>query len=158
MKEYTEKQEKARTLFMECGFNCTQAVVGAFAGEMGIDTETALKIASPFGGGVGRLREVCGAVSGMMMVLGALYGYCDPSVKTAKPELYEKVRLLADRFAEENGSIICRELLNLRKGETGGEPAERTPEFYRTRPCVRCIMSAAGIIESFIRECGGDSE
>ena len=146
------KQEKARALFMERGFNCAQAVAAAFAEEMGITETEAVRLASPFGGGFGRLREVCGAFSGMMMVLGSCCGYDDPSVKTAKPELYEKVRLLASRFEEENGSIICRELLGLEKGEVGGEPAERTPEFYRTRPCVKCIESAAQIIDEFIKE------
>lgn len=151
--ENITKQEKARALFMERGFNCAQAVAGAFADEMGIDEEQIVKLASPFGGGFGRMREVCGAFSGMMMVLGAYCGYDDPSVKTAKPELYEKVRLLASRFEKENGSIVCRELLGLKKGEVGGEPAERTPEFYRTRPCLKCIESAARLIEEFINEC-----
>lgn len=106
------KEEYARNAseFYKSGYNCCQAVVLSFADVLNIDSDTILKIASPFGGGMGRLREVCGAVSGMFMVLGLLEGYTDNKDASAKMEHYEKVRKLADSFKERNGSIICREL------------------------------------------------
>ncbi|MGN1138499.1 MAG: C-GCAxxG-C-C family protein, partial [Ruminococcus sp.] len=98
------KGDKAKSLF-EKGYNCAQAVFGAFADDLGIDFDTAVKISSPFGGGMGRLREVCGTVSGMNMVLGMKYGYSDPAVTQEKTALYKEVQLLANKFKEDNGSI-----------------------------------------------------
>ena len=107
---YDKKAERARRLFKE-GYNCAQAVVGAFAGEMGMDFDTAIKLASSFGGGMGRMREVCGAVSGMFIVAGVLYGYSDPKDKEAKDKHYALIQELAEQFKNSNGSIICKNLL-----------------------------------------------
>ena len=105
--------EKARELFME-GYNCSQSVVGAFAQELGMEKETAMKLASSFGAGMGRLREVCGTVSGMFLIAGLAYGYSDPKAREEKAEHYKRIQTLAARFREKNGTIICRELLEKR--------------------------------------------
>jgi len=144
-------EEKAVALFME-GYNCSQAVFCAFADKMDIDEKLALRIASPFGGGMGRLREVCGAVSGMFMVLGVLYGYDDPKDTVTKKEIYERVQMLADCFQKENGSIICRELLGLTEKRSEPTPGERTEEYYKTRPCAAKVASAARVLDEFLRE------
>ena len=143
-------EEKARELFEE-GYNCAQAVFGAFVDLTGLESDSAMKLASPFGGGIGRLREVCGAVSGMYMVLGVLYGYDDPKAKEEKSELYKKVQDLAQKFKELHGSIICREMLGEKAGH-GHVPEARTPEYYAARPCTRACMDAARLLDEFILE------
>ena len=140
----------ARELF-EKGYNCSQAVFAAFCDETGIDFETALKISSSFGGGMGRLREVCGAVSGMFMVLGMMYGYSDPLDKTAKAEHYKLIQSLAMNFKTENNSIICRELLNLSVKTDNPTPETRTEEYYKKRPCVELVEYAASILDDYIQ-------
>ena len=113
------KAEKAGELF-HCGYNCAQAVFAAFAPELGIDSETALKLASSFGGGMGQLREVCGALSALFMVAGIKHGYALPDDPDAKKEHYALVRELAEEFKARNGAILCRELLALQgKTESG---------------------------------------
>lgn len=106
------RTEQALAYFHE-GYNCAQAVFAAWADKYGIDKETALRISSSFGGGIGRMREVCGAASGMFMVVGMETGAVDGADKDGKLANYEKVRALADRFRAQNGSLICRELLTL---------------------------------------------
>lgn len=146
-----DKREKARELFLG-GYNCAQAVAGAYAEEMGMDIDTAARIASSFGGGMGRMREVCGAVSGMLFVAGALYGYSDPKDPAAKKEHYERVQILAARYKERTGSIVCRELLGLEGKDRSPEPSERTQEYYKKRPCPDMVGLAAGILENYIKE------
>ncbi len=144
--------EKARDLFME-GYNCSQAVIGAFAEEMGMDMELAMKLASSFGGGMGRLREVCGAVSGMFLVAGLKYGYSNPKAKEEKAEHYKRIQELAAAFKQENGTIICKELLEKRMqkpADTKPVPDERTTDYYKKRPCVAVVMCAAEIMEQYI--------
>ena len=141
--------EKARELFLE-GFNCSQAVVGAFCDDMDIDMNTAMKMASPLGGGMGRMREVCGAVSGMFIVLGYFFGYDDPKDFNTKKELYSRVQELADTFRKENGSIICRELLS--GVSSSPTPEKRTEAFYKKRPCAELVAYAAQILEEYIEE------
>jgi C_GCAxxG_C_C family probable redox protein len=92
------------------GFNCSQAVFSAFADDFGLDEDTALKVASGFGGGMGRMAETCGAITGAMMVLGLKFGSASPDWKT-KELVYEKVREFADCFKARNGSLLCRDLL-----------------------------------------------
>lgn len=140
--------EKAKALFTE-GYNCAQAVFSAFSDVTGIDFETSLKLSSGFGGGMGRMREVCGAVSGMFMVLGAIEGYTSPTDNEVKMELYSKVQKLAGEFKAENGTIICRELLD---GEvsTTPKPSERTPEFYKKRPCGEYVQIAADTVADYL--------
>ena len=143
-------EEKARELFEE-GYNCAQSVFGAFVDMTGLDADYAMKLAAPFGGGIGRLREVCGAVSGMYMVFGVLYGYGSPETGDKKAELYKKVQELAEKFKEIHGSIICREMLDDMAGE-GHVPDKRTPEYYAARPCTRACMDAARLLDEFIKE------
>ncbi len=146
-----DKSEKAKELFKQ-GYNCAQAVVGAYAEELGIDMETAMKLASSFGGGMGRLREVCGAVSGMFMVAGIKYGYSSPEASLEKTEHYKKIQELAAEFSESNGSIICRELLGLQAGKDSHVPDERTEKYYKARPCVELVGDAAAILEEYINK------
>ena len=142
-----KNSEKAINLFCD-GYNCAQAVFGAFANDLGLDEATALKIAAPFGGGFGRQREVCGAVSGMLMAFGYLYGYDTAETGEVKMRHYEQTRALCDAFKEQNGSIICREIL--KTDEVGGTPAARTEKYYHERPCVRCVRTASEILEEYI--------
>ena len=129
-------------------------MVAAYSDLYGIDTETALKMSASFGGGMGRMRQVCGAVSGMFMVNGLDNGQTDPSDKEAKQRNYAKVQELAAAFRSENGSILCGELLagTCRKVSDDPQPSERTPEYYRKRPCAEYVRCCAQLIESHIRK------
>lgn len=151
MNEPALKAEEAKRLFLN-GYNCAQSVFLAFSKELGLDDKTALKLSSCFGGGMGRLREVCGAVSAMFMVLGLKYGSENPSDHAAKSQLYARVQELARRFKAENGSIICRELLSLPPGPQDPTPQPRTPHYYKVRPCPDKVASAAAILEQYLRE------
>lgn len=143
--------ERAKKLFLD-GCNCSQAVFLAFNDVTGIDEKTALKLSSSFGGGMGRMREVCGAVSGMFMVAGMLYGYDDIDSSSQKKEHYALIQEMANRFKERHGSIVCRDLLRSVKTEPGAVPTERTSKFYNERPCTRCVMDAADIMDQVIEE------
>ena len=140
---------KAAELFLS-GYNCAQAVAVAFHEEMGLTESQAAKMASAFGGGMGRMREVCGAVSGMLFVLGTLYGYDTPGDDVSKKCLYGQVQALAGKFREENGSIVCREIL--KNPPSDPNPTPRTAEFYARRPCAKMVMTAAGLMEKFMEE------
>ena len=118
----------------------------------GITVEEAAKKASPFGAGFGKLREVCGAVTGMVMVIGDLYGYDDPKDAAGKKQLYVLVQKLCGSFEASEGSLICRELLGLEKGEDLEEPAVRTEAYYQSRPCVKACRRAAEILEEYVKE------
>ncbi len=142
--------EKARELFLE-GYNCSQAVAGAFCEEMGMDLETAARLASSFGGGLGRLREVCGCVSGMALAAGAICGYSDPKDKEAKTKHYQLIQELAGEFKKENGSIICRELLAGINNDTNPVPEDRTETYYKKRPCPQLAACAAEILEKKLK-------
>ena len=139
----------AADLFLE-GYNCAQAVAVAFCDLTGMDQKAAAKLVAPFGGGMGRMREVCGAVSGMFMVLGQLYGYDNSDDDAHKKELYKQVQQLAEKFREENGSIICREIL--KNPPSDPNPSPRTAEYYAKRPCARMVMTAARLMDEFIAE------
>lgn len=143
------RKEKAMQSFLD-GYNCSQCMMLAFEDLLTIDIDTALKIASPFGGGMGRLREVCGSVSGMFMVLGFLKGYSTPGDYEGKKELYEHIQELARRYEEANGSIICRDLLGLSVQREEATPEQRTPDYYKKRPCAEKIGSAAEILEYYL--------
>lgn len=142
--------DRAKELFMS-GYNCSQSVIGAFAEELGLDFETAVKLASPFGAGMGRMREVCGAVSGMFMVTGLANGYTDPKDREGKMKLYSDVRSLADEFKKTEGSIICHELLTGPAAKPGGDPEERTAQYYKKRPCPDIVYRAAQITEEYLK-------
>jgi C_GCAxxG_C_C family probable redox protein len=136
--------------YFKQGYNCSQSVVATFYKEMNMDFDTAMKISLSFGGGMGRLREVCGAVSGMFMVVGAIYGYNDPNDRKAKALHYKLIQDLGNKFKDQNGSIICRELLGLGKGASTPTPDERTAEYYKKRPCVELVGMAAGLVGDLI--------
>lgn len=144
-------EEKAGALFRE-GYNCAQAVVIAFCDRTGMDETAAARLASSFGGGMGRLREVCGAVSGMFLVAGMLYGYDEPGNYEQKKEHYARIQYLAKQFSEENGSIICRELLGLPAGADDPKPEKRTDAYYARRPCEAKIRAAARLMEAYMEE------
>ena len=135
--------DRAVELFMQ-GKNCSQAVFVAFATDLGLTEEMALSISIGLGGGVGRMREVCGAVSGSAMVVGLKYP------ELSKVEVYEKVRLIADEFKKTNPSIVCKELLGLSKPETSSVPEARTQEYYQKRPCVKIVEDAALATEKIL--------
>lgn len=146
------KRERAEELFLK-GYNCSQAVAGAFCEEVGVEFDILVKMASGFGGGMGRLREVCGTVSGMFLITSMLYGYNTPRDNEAKKELYTRIQTLAFRFKEKNGSFICRELLGLDiKGADSPIPEARTAEYYKKRPCKTLAGDAAEILEQYIEE------
>ena len=141
--------QKAMNLFKE-GFNCSQSVFLAYEDLYSIDQCTALKLSSSFGGGMGRLREVCGSVSGMFLTAGILYGYDSPADRTAKTEHYRRIQELAQSFEKLNGSIVCRELLGLDQKKESYVPEERTKDYYKKRPCVQIVGCAAYIMEEYI--------
>lgn len=145
------KADSAEELF-RMGYNCSQSVYAAFAEDLGMSVEEAAKRASPFGAGFGKLREVCGAVSGMVLVLGDLCGYQDPMDAAGKQALYALVQRLCGSFEKSEGSLICRELLGLAKGEDLEEPAVRTEEYYQSRPCVGACRRAAELLEAHLTE------
>lgn len=146
--------DRARELFRE-GYNCSQAVTLAFAEELearGISREMAAGLASSFGGGLGRLREVCGCVSGMALVCGALEGYTDPKAAAEKQDHYKKIQELVTTFKNENGSYICRELLAGINTDTNPVPEARTESYYKKRPCAELAACAADILERHLEE------
>ena len=143
-----EHAYKAAELFLS-GSNCAQAITVAFCDVTGLEPSFAAKMASSFGGGMGRMREVCGAVSGMLMVAGLLYGYDAPGEKDVhKKAHYQLVQTLAGQFREEVGSIVCREIL--KNPPSDPNPTPRTAEYYKTRPCARMVMTAARILDEYI--------
>ena len=146
----TARQQTAQTLF-EQGYNCAQAVAAAFSDVTGLDEKTLLRASAPFGGGVARLREVCGAVSGMFLAVGLLYGYDDVADKGVKADHYTLVQGLAHEFVRDNGALRCADIL----GKTGAEaptPTERNAAFYQERPCLRCVLSAVAILEDYLAQ------
>lgn len=138
--------EEAVGLFTS-GFNCCQSVFAAYADLFGMEKEEALKLTSPMGAGIGRMREVCGTVSAMALLSGLADGNIDPEDETKKTAVYERVREMSDEFADANGSIICRELLGILGREKSAAPSERTEEYYKVRPCVKFVRCAAEIVE-----------
>lgn len=146
MKVDVEKRaEQARKYFTE-GYNCAQSIFLAYRDISGLDTKSAATIAAPFGGGMGRLREVCGAVSGMTLVAGFLYPNFDPSDSQSKKDNYAAVQSLAGEFRKENGAIVCRELLGLTQRKDEPTPSPRTEEYYQRRPCADYVAIAARIV------------
>lgn len=146
------KADNAKDLF-ESGCNCCQAVFCAFLDETNLTKEDAMRLSAGFGGGMGRLREVCGAVSGMTMVLSSKFAATDPNDKKAKADLYALIQKAAGEFREENGSIICRELLGLSEKSSAPVPEERTKEYYKKRPCSELVHCAAAIAEKYLADC-----
>ena len=145
------RSETAMDNFLN-GYNCAQSVVLAFKDLVDLDEKTLSSLASSFGGGMARLREVCGSVSGMFIILGLLYGYSGPETGEVKAEHYGRIQELAKRFEQENGSIVCRELLNLENKHDCPIPAQRTEEYYKKRPCKEIIGRATTILEEYLKE------
>ena len=129
------------------GYNCCQSIAVAYADLLGLSSEMAARLSSGFGGGMGRLREVCGAVSGMVFVASAFKGYSDPKDNAQKKELYALIQKLAGAFERENGSIVCRELLGLSVKKEDPTPSARTEGYYKKRPCAELVRMAAEILE-----------
>lgn len=146
-----DHSEKVCQLFTE-GRNCAQSVFAAFSDVTGMDEETALRLSSSFGGGMGRLREVCGACSGMFMTAGLLYGYSSKDDDEEKTEHYCRIQQLAAEFKEVHGTIICRELLKDLGVTDSPEPEKRTEQYYKVRPCIRFLQTAAEILDRYISE------
>ena len=142
-----DRVTKAEELF-KSGYNCAQSVIGAVCEDLGYDFNTSVKIAEGFGGGIGRMRLTCGAVSGMVMAVGMLMSGADPEGDT-RAEVYAKVKALADKFKTQNGTIVCSELLGLDKPEKyKATPDARTDEYYEKRPCAELVKECVRIIES----------
>ena len=139
------RTERAKELFRS-GYNCAQSVVLAYADLLDLEPTLAATLSAPFGGGMGRLREVCGAVSGMTMVAGLLYPNFDPADAQSKKDNYAAVQELAEKFRAENGAIVCRELLGLAQQKDDPTPSPRTESYYKRRPCAEYVAIAARII------------
>lgn len=138
------KGEKAKELF-KSGCNCSQAVAAAFCDETGLDEELTKRLTVGFGGGIGRMREVCGAISGMAFVISAVYN-------EDKGSIYTRIQEIASSFKAKNGSIICRELLGLNiKGSDSPEPEKRTNEYYKKRPCSEIVAMVADMLETYLK-------
>lgn len=131
------------------GYNCAQAVMVAFCDVTGLERDAAARMSSAFGGGMGRMREVCGAVSGMLMVAGALYGYDVIGDDEIKKAHYALVQDLCAKFRKEAGSIVCRDIL--KNPPSDPAPSPRTAEFYAKRPCARMVILAAKILDEYIQ-------
>ena len=151
MEKNLNRKELAMENFLK-GYNCTQAVFLAFQDLFEMDEKTAAKLSSSFGGGMGRLREVCGAVSGMFLVAGMLYGYDTPGAHQEKSDHYKRIQELAKAYELENGSIVCRELLGLSEKRQQPVPEKRTEEYYKKRPCPKLVGMAAAIMGQYIEE------
>lgn len=137
------KGELAKSYFMQ-GYNCSQSVAMAFSEEMKMDIEQVKRLTIGFGGGMGRMREVCGAVSGMTFVISALYD-------EEKGDIYKRVQHVAGKFSEENGTFVCRELLGLDiKGADDPNPEKRTKQYYKKRPCAELVELAGNILEEYL--------
>ena len=145
------KGEQAKELFLN-GHNCAQAVLCTYAGALGLSQEQAIAMSACFGGGLGRQREVCGAVSAMCMVLSLKYAPKDPKDRDAKAAFYARIQEVCKRFKDDNGSIICRELLSLPPGPSDPTPDPRTAHYYARRPCPDKVKSAVDILEEYLQE------
>ena len=153
--QHLSKAEQARALF-ESGCNCAQSVAGSFYREMGLSEETVLLLASPFGGGISRMRETCGAVTGMMMVLGLTHGYQpftdEETHLREKTRVYRTGQELAESFRRKYGTLLCRELLRGTGADDTPEPSARTEQYYRSRPCAEIIAFAASLLDEYLQE------
>lgn len=146
-----DHSEKAYRLFAE-GRSCAQAVFAAFTDVTGLDEELALRLSSSFGGGMGRMREVCGACSAMFMAAGILYGYTSVDNTDEKADHYRRIQYLAEQFRIEHETIICRDLLKGLNVTSAPEPEKRTQEYYKVRPCIKFVRTAAEILDRYIAE------
>lgn len=147
----SKHSEQASRLYFE-GYSCAQAMLLAFSDETGLSKELSLRVSSSFGGGMGRLREVCGAVTGMFLVCGILYGYTDITDPSLKADHYARVQELGLEFKKRFSTFICRELLELDVLHDDPTPEARTEEYYKKRKCSMYIAAAAEILDEFIEK------
>ena len=149
-----ERIEKAVALFKE-GFNCSQSVVAAFADMYGFTHEQALRMSASFGGGIGRMRETCGAACGLFMLAGLETGATDGANHEGKAANYKLVQELAEEFKQRNGALRCADLLGLSKKEpVVSTPEARTNQYYAKRPCVKMVEEAARIWCEYLEKQG----
>lgn len=151
----TEARVERAVNYFKSGYNCAQAVVMAYDDVMGLSVEMLAKIAAPFGGGMGRMREVCGTVSGMTFIAGAISPATNPQNLDERKANYALVQRFAQSFRDKNGDIVCRRLLGLEPSVERGEspmPSKRTEEYYRKRPCAEYVASAARIVAEYLTE------
>lgn len=151
MEENEKRIEKAVSLF-KSGFNCAQSVVAAFADQYGFTEEQALHMAASFGGGIGRMRMTCGAACGLFMLAGLEKCAIEGKDRESKAANYALVQQLAEEFKKRNGTLICAELLGLKKTEGSSVPEERTTQYYAKRPCARMVEEAARIWVEHLEE------
>ena len=146
-----DRGETAKQIFLS-GYNCAQSLVLAYEDLIPVEHKTLLRLASPFGGGMGRLREVCGAVSGMFLVAGFLYGYDEAGQDTIKKALYARVNGLGLEFEKRRGTLLCRDLLGLECQHDISVPEKRTEHYYEVRPCPDLVKEAASILQEYIEK------
>ncbi|MFI3295584.1 MAG: C-GCAxxG-C-C family protein [Rikenellaceae bacterium] len=151
MVDIEQRVQQAMDYFTS-GYNCSQSVALAYEDILGIEKDSLATISAPFGGGMGRLREVCGAVSGMFMVAGFVYKANDPKNLEAKKLNYQAVQTLAKQFTDQNGSIVCRDLLGLNVQKEEPTPAQRTQEYYKKRPCKELVGMATRLVGEMLNE------
>lgn len=144
----TSNEQTAREYFKQ-GYNCAQSVFLTYAHKYGFDNDTALKLSSSFGGGMGRMREVCGAVSAMFMVAGLEKGYTENNNDEIKAKHYTRIQALANEFKKKHGTIICRELLGV-DADDNPIPSKRTEKYYQERPCEEFIADTCKILDEHI--------
>ena len=145
-----DRVQKAIELF-QSGYNCSQSVIGAFCDEFGMDFDTAMKVSEGFGGGMGRMRLTCGAVSGMFMLVGLKYSKAQGGDTETRTKIYETVQKMANEFEKTNGSIVCGDLLGMnRPKDNGAVPTPRTEGFYKKRPCIGCVEDCASLVEKYL--------
>lgn len=148
-----KNNEQIAREYFTSGYNCAQSVFLTYAEKYGFDKDTALKLSSSFGGGMGRMREVCGAVSAMFMIAGLENGYSENNNDEIKAEHYTRIQNLANEFKKKNGTIICRELLGV-DADDNPIPSKRTSQYYEERPCEEFIADACKILDEFINKKG----
>ena len=145
------RKEKAMAYFRQ-GYNCAQAVVLAFADLTDMDEATLSRMSCSFGGGMGRLREVCGTCSAMFMVAGILYGEGTETDHAVKTEHYKRIQYLAEEFRKQHETIVCRDLLKGLAVTSEPTPEKRTEQYYKVRPCVKFVRTAAEILDRYLEE------
>lgn len=146
-----DRKQLAHDYFKQ-GYNCAQAVVLAFEDLLPLNFDTLKNVSSAFGGGFARTRNICGAVSGIGMVIGLLSEHLADE-EADKKDIYQKVRSVSDKFLNKNGTLLCGELLkNLPNITSNYVPSARTAEYYATRPCVKFVIDAVELVEEYIEE------
>lgn len=149
-KKYEKNIELSKALFLE-GFNCCQSVFAAFSDIYGIDRQTALRISASFGAGIGRMRETCGAACGMFMLNGLETGCINPEDREGKGANYAVVQQLAEEFRKRIGALRCADILKIRSQQKESPlPSVRDEEYYRSRPCLRNVETAAEIWAEYL--------